>query len=121
MVPVIDSFFEMRLKIDGQHELKVRKTIKLLSKISAFAQEKSYIKNVNQLFKTLYKIPQLKELSDGVKNQSIQATEKKKSGEPAPPVKVGRTGAISNRGEEFNTVNKAMKLKAMMKCAVQSD
>ena len=40
MVPVIDSFFEMRLKIDGPHVQLVKNTIKLLSKVSAFASEK---------------------------------------------------------------------------------
>lgn len=39
-----------------------------------------YIRNVNTIYKTFWKIPQLKELTENLKNQSITLLPEKQSG-----------------------------------------
>ena len=60
---------------DKQNNL-VRNCIRLIAEASKYARNNnSYIRNINNLYKTFWKIPQLKELTEGLKNQSISLLE----------------------------------------------
>ena len=76
MLSLVMKFFELRLKIEASKEQLVKRMIVQLSKLGEFASEKQQAKNVNLVFKTLWKIPQLKELSDGMQPHG----DKKKDG-----------------------------------------
>jgi hypothetical protein len=68
----MNKFFELRLRMNDKQNNLVRNSIRLIAEASKYAgNNNNYIRNINNLYKTFWKIPQLKELTEGLKNQSI--------------------------------------------------
>ena len=72
VVPCMNKFFEMRLKLNDKYTNLVRNSIRLIAESSKHVgSNNTYIRNINTIYRTFWKIPQLKELTEGLKNQSI--------------------------------------------------
>lgn len=57
MIPCLTEFFELRLKMNEGQTQVIKKIIKNFTRLSHYARNKIHIRNVNNMFKTLWKIP----------------------------------------------------------------
>lgn len=115
VIPNLNKFFELRLRMNDKQTNLVRNSIRLIAEASKHAfSSNAYIRNVNTIYKTFWKIPQLKELTEGLKNQSIQLLPEKNSNTlpQSGPAAAGAAG---------KGITKAMQLKAYMKSAMISE
>ena len=109
----MNKFCEMRLKMNDKQVNLIRNCIRLIAEASKHALvNNQYIRNINTIYKTFWKIPQLKELTENLKNQSITLLPEKQSG--ALP----DGSSNKNQAKGFT---KAQLLKAYMKSALVSD
>lgn len=109
VIMTMNKFFELRLRMNDKQNNLVRNSIRLISEASKYTgSNNDYIQNINNLYKTIWKIPQLKELTEGLKNQSISLLEE----------------VSNNTGIESivnNKMTRASQLNAYMKSAVTSE
>ena len=113
VIPAMNKFCEMRLKMNDKQVNLIRNCIRLIAEASKHAVvNNQYIRNINTIYKTFWKIPQLKELTENLKNQSITLLPEKQSG--ALP----DGSSNKNQAKGFT---KAQLLKAYMKSALVSD
>lgn len=95
VVPNLNKFFELRLRMNDKHTTLVRNAIRLIAESSKHVgKNNQYIRNINTIYKTFWKIPQLKELTESLKSQSIQLLAEKQSGilNDDPPVQGQQKG-----------------------------
>jgi hypothetical protein len=72
VIPNMNKFFELRLRMNDKQINLVRNSIRLIAEAAKHSiVSNDYIRNVNTIYKTFWKIPMLKELTEGLKNQSI--------------------------------------------------
>jgi hypothetical protein len=91
----------------------IRNCIRLIAEASKHASVNSiYIRNVNTIYKTFWKIPQLKELTENLKNQAITLLPEKQS---------GVLPDSNNKNQTKAGFTKAQLLKAYMKSALASE
>lgn len=105
----MNKFFELRLRMNEKQNNLVRNCIRLIAEASKYARNNNiYIRNINNLYKTFWKIPQLKLLTEGLKNQSITLLEEVSNS-------IGKESKVDSK------MTKASQLKAYMKSAVNSE
>ena len=93
---------------DKQNNL-VRNSIRLIAEASKYVgSNNNYIRNINNLYKTFWKIPQLKELTEGLKNKQISLLEEVSNS-------TGKESKVDSK------MTKASQLNAYMKSAVTSE
>jgi len=69
VIPNLNKFFELRLRMNEKQNNLVRNSIRLIAEAAKHAiNNNNYIRNVNTIYKTFWKIPMLKELTEGLKN-----------------------------------------------------
>jgi len=113
VIPNINKFCELRLKMNDKQTNLIRNCIRLIAEASKHASiNNTYIRNVNTIYKTFWKIPQLKELTENLKNQAITLLPEKQSG--ALP-------DASSKNQVKAGFTKAQQLKAYMKSALASE
>jgi hypothetical protein len=112
VIPNINKFCELRLKMNDKQMNLIRNCIRLIAEASKNAVvNNTYIRNVNTIYKTFWKIPMLKELTENLKNQSITLLPEKLSG--ALP-----DSSNKNQSKGFT---KAQQLASYMKSALTSE
>ena len=112
VVPNLNKFFELRLRLNEKSTNLVRNVIRLVAESSKHVNKNNvFIRNINTLYKTFWKIPQLKELTDNLKTQAVTLLNERPSG--LIPGQVG--------GDAKRAITKAFQLKAYMKSAVMSN
>jgi hypothetical protein len=112
VIPNINKFCELRLKMNDKQTNLIRNCIRLIAEASKNAAvNNTYIRNVNTIYKTFWKIPMLKELTENLKNQSITLLPEKLSG--ALP-----DSSNKNQSKGFT---KAQQLASYMKSALTSE
>lgn len=58
VVPTLQKFFELRIKMNEKHNNLVRNTIRLIAEASKYSsRNNSYVRNINNIYKTFWKIP----------------------------------------------------------------
>jgi hypothetical protein len=90
IIPNMNKFFELRLRMNDRHTTLVRNSMRLIAEASKYVgRNASYTRNINTIYKTFWKIPQLKELTESLKSQTIQFLPERQSGILADDVPAG--------------------------------
>jgi hypothetical protein len=73
VIPALAYFFELRLRVTEKVAPTVRNIIRLVVEATRHIPQGNltYVRNINRLQKAFMKIPQLKEIVDGLKNTSV--------------------------------------------------
>lgn len=73
VIPSLAYFFELRLKVTERVAPTVRNIIRLVVEATRHIPHNNltYVRHINRLQKAFLKIPQLKEIVDGLKNTPI--------------------------------------------------
>lgn len=68
VIPNMNKFLELRLRMNEKYTNLVRNSIRLIAEASKYTgKNNTYIRNINAVYKTFWKIPQLKELTESLK------------------------------------------------------
>ena len=69
----LNKFFEMRLDLSEKQTNLVRNIIRLVAETSKHVPKGNagHVRNINALYKTIWKVPQLKALTENLKTQAV--------------------------------------------------
>jgi len=112
VIPTMTKFFEMRVKMNEKYTGITRNIIRLIVEVAKHAGTNHlYVRSINNIYKTFWKVPQLKELTDQLKTQTVQLLPEALSG---PLMEMD--GSVKQK-----LISRAASLQAYVRCAAESE